>query len=114
MLTVQKSYGIVQRILTRLTSLKMANLQTPAFAGVRTEVYYSQSVRQQRDAAVIHAPSHVQRVGVVWAVPWLGRGFPRRGGRGNEERGVLGLFGLSPWLDQASPTAVAGLEWLAS
>jgi hypothetical protein len=32
MLTVQKSYGIVQRILTRLTSLKMANLQRPGQA----------------------------------------------------------------------------------
>ena len=33
MLTVQKSYGIVQRILTRLTSLKMANLRAAPWGG---------------------------------------------------------------------------------
>ena len=35
MLTVQKSYGIVQRILRRLTSLKMANLQALSPLGER-------------------------------------------------------------------------------
>ena len=40
MLTVQKSYGIVQRILTRLTSLKMANLQTLSPKGERASSFY--------------------------------------------------------------------------
>ena len=47
MLTVQKSYGIVQRILTRLTSLKMATLQSPLPRGEGKDPIPSLSPRER-------------------------------------------------------------------